>query len=155
MSQGNLVGPSYGSYSNVPFTRKNKKELLEESKKNQYGIKTLKLIEEFKANLIKEVWSIVDNWINKGKKPSILVGFRFFDDILDLKQIIRKREEIKKEYNDLTKQELLELDSIFEQALNLENVDKEGFDVEDFIERTKLMISVNSEYIIYLASLKK
>ena len=40
-------------------------------------------------------------------------------------------------------------------ALNLENVDKEGFDVEDFIERTKLMISVNSEYIIYLASLKK
>lgn len=137
------------------FTRSQKKELLKKAENNEYGIETLKMIETFKANLIKEVWTLCDEWINQGKKPNFFTPFRFWDDVVDLSKIIKKREEIGKEFKDLTEQEVIELDNIFRAALSLEQINNEGFDVEEFIERTNFVIGVNYEYVKYLASLKK
>lgn len=137
------------------FTRSQKKELLKKAENNEYGIETLKMIETFKANLIKEVWTLCDEWINQGKKPNFFTPFRFWDDVVDLSKIIKKREEIGKEFKDLTEQEVIELDSIFRAALSLEQINNEGFDIEEFIERTNFVIGVNYEYVKYLASLKK
>lgn len=137
------------------FGRTAKKKLLINSNQNKYGIKTLKLIEEFKANLIKEIWSALDKFSKKGIKPSPFFAFRFLDDVIDLGKIINKRHEVEKEFKDLTKEELLELNKTFENAFNLDKFNEAGFDKEDFIERTNFMISVNTEYIFYLTSLKK
>jgi len=137
------------------FSRTAKKELISLSEKNEYGIETLKLIEAFKANLIKEVWKLIDEWKNQGKKPNFFTAFRFIDDVIDLSQIIKKKEEIGKEFKDLTKEEVIELDSVFRVALDLNQIDKEGFNIEDFMERTNFVLGVNTDYLTYLASLKK
>lgn len=154
-----MHNPSIMPWVNLPtpntFTRSQKKELLKKAENNEYGIETLKMIETFKANLIKEVWTLCDEWINQGKKPNFFTPFRFWDDVVDLSKIIKKREEIGKEFKDLTEQEVIELDSIFRAALSLEQINNEGFDVEEFIERTNFVIGVNYEYVKYLASLKK
>ena len=131
------------------FTPQFKKDLLSASEENKFGIENLKKIELFKANLIEEIWSIASNW-RKGVKPNGWIVFRFFDDIFDFAKIMRKQEELKKEFNDLTKEELLELDETFADALKVENID-----MQEFIERTNFVIGVNIEYVNYLVSLKK
>lgn len=131
------------------FTSQFKKELLSASEENKFGIENLKKIESFKANLIKEVWVIASNW-KKGVKPNGWIVFRFFDDVFDFAKIMRKQEELAKEFNDLTPEELVELDNTFADALKIENVD-----MEEFIERTNFMIGVNADYIAYLSTLKK
>ncbi len=126
-----------------------KKELDLAAKENKFGIENLKKVEVFKANLIQEVWDICEQW-NRGVKPTGWIIFRFFDNVFDFGKIMQKREEIEKEYADLTTEENLELNKCFIDSLRVDDID-----FEEFMERTNFMISVNANYINYLASLKK
>lgn len=133
------------------FSKQFKVDLLELTNKDEFGIENLKKIEAFKANLIKKVWGIVDG-IKQGNNPTGWIVFSFFGDVFDFAKILRAKEEIKKEFEDLTNSELLELDSVFISALKLDSKD---IDVEEFIERTNYMIATNADYIRYLTTLKK
>lgn len=131
------------------FSKDFKASLLDAAAINEFGIENLKKVETFKASLIQKIWGIVED-VQNGRQVNGWIVFKFFGDLFDFGHIMRAKDQIAKEYNDLTKEEVVELDKVFEEALKLDDVN-----MEEFMERTNFMISVNADYISYLSTLKK
>lgn len=128
---------------------KEKKALIEESKKSKFGIENLKKLQIWKAALIKEIWGLMDK-AKKGRKPNGWDAFKFIDDAFDLGKIMKKYDEIGKEWTDLDESEKQELQQIFAAELNL------GDDhADEFGERTNFVMMVLADYITYLAKVGK
>ena len=124
------------------------KENITPDDKGKYGIENLKKLQSWKAGLLEEVLRIIERK-KQGKVVNGWIALRFIDDIFEFGRVMKKYDEIGKEFKDLDEAEKAELNQIFEQELDIENDQ-----LEEFAEKTNKISSELASYIMYLTDLK-
>lgn len=132
------------------LTPKRRRELKALAKKiltgEKIGIENLKQLEIWKAEVIKEIISLIEKQ-TEGKNLNLFDGFRFVDDIWKFGGIMRNHKEIGAEFDDLDEAEKQELKEAFNNEFDI----KDDLD-EEFVERTNFLTKSIAEYIYWLVT---
>ena len=140
----------------ISFSLENKAALLaiaDENPENKFGIDNLKLVQEWKASLIVEIYSTIKKHKEarmKGKKGiSAWVIFNYWNEIQQLIKVIQNIEHITNEFNDLTNQETIDLNAYFTALIQKEVPSKDLV----IIEKINLLLIFVSDGVLDILDL--
>jgi len=140
----------------ISFSLENKAALLaiaDENPENKFGIDNLKLVQEWKASLIVEIYSTIKKHKEarmKGKKGiSAWVIFNYWNEIQQLIKVIQNIENITNEFNDLTNQETIDLNAYFTALIQKEVPSKDLV----IIEKINLLLVFVSDGVLDILDL--
>lgn len=140
----------------ISFSLEKKTALLaiaDENPENKFGIENLKLVQEWKASLIVEIYHTIKKHKQarlKGKKG--ITGWIIFDywnEVQQLIKVVQNIEHITNEFNDLNNQETIDLNKYFKELIQAEVPSKDLV----IIEKIDLLITFVADGVLDILDL--
>lgn len=130
------------NYIDLEGVDKGKLISISKDNKEKFGIENLKKIQIWKAELIKEIYGLIQKK-KSGKRISRLAILLFLDDAWELSKILIRIKDAKDEFLDLSENELEELEALFNDRIQ-EIPDRD----EKIIKKINSMLLVLSDGMI-------
>ncbi len=140
----------------ISFSLEKKTALLaiaDENSENKFGIENLKMVQEWKASLIIEIYHTIKKHKEarlKGKKGvTAWVIFNYWNEIQQLIKVVQNIENITNEFNDLNNEEVIDLNKYFKELIQSKVPSKDLV----IIEKIDLLITFVADGVLDILEL--
>jgi hypothetical protein len=140
----------------ISFSLEKKTALLaiaDENPENKFGIENLKLVQEWKASLILEIYHTIKKHKEarlKGKKGvTAWILLNYWNEVQQLVKVIQNIEQITNEFQDLTNQETIDLNDYFKRLIQSKVPSKDLV----IIEKIDLLITFVADGVLDILDL--